>query len=69
MKASYSYLMLIIVLQTTIPRCSTQDQFNSLLRLQSRLVQMAGNDFLELTGCYHPCTKEEVEVIKYTEIK
>ena len=29
---------------------------------------MAASDFLELTSCHQPCAKDEVEIIRYTEL-
>ncbi len=54
--------------QTTLPECVLAAQFNALMHLQQALLLSSGADFLDMTGCRHPCVTEEVEIIYNTDI-
>ena len=56
------------IFQTTLPECVLAAQFNALMHLQQALLLSSGADFLDMTGCRHPCVTEEVEIIYNTDI-
>ncbi len=62
-------MTVLFLFQTTLPTCQSESEMDNLVRLQSRLFQMSGADFTRLTRCYQPCVKDEVEVIRNTNLK